>query len=105
MSAPAIPELAPSGFATIYLTLPAGSFLTEWNKARSSLSAVKDALGQVPELLCVLCEPSLAARLELADFRSLVEAGSPNADSTAIVANTVFSTPYHRSLPAATASR
>jgi hypothetical protein len=94
MSVPLLPELAATGFATIYLTLPAGSFLHEWNKARTGLSAVKDPAGKPPQLLCILGQPSLAARLELMDFRNLVRAGYPSADSSAIVANTVFSTPY-----------
>lgn len=84
-------HLATSGFATIYLTLPAGAFLNEWERGKQ-LAGIER--GITPELLYVLGQPNLAVRLPLKDFRHLIERVYPSAGSKAIVANSVFSTPY-----------
>lgn len=86
-----IPLLATSGFATIYLTLPAGAFIDEWKRAKQLAGIEHDVK---PELLYVLGQPNLAVRLPLRDFRHLIERVYPSAGSKAIVANSVFSTPY-----------
>jgi len=91
---PPVPLIDTSGFATIYLTLPAGSFLEEWGEAKQRLHSVTGAVHQEPELLYILGQASMAARLQLKDFRGLIKRVYPNAGSRTIVANTVFSTPY-----------
>jgi len=91
---PPIPFIDTSGYATVYLTLPAGSFLDAWREAKNRLRAVDGAVQKNPELLYILGQASMAARLHLKDFRGLIKRVYPSAGSKTIVANTVFSTPY-----------
>lgn len=91
---PPVPLIDTSGFATIYLTLPAGSFLDEWREAKRRLHFVTGAVHDEPELLYILGQASMAARLQLKDFRGLIKRVYPSAGSRTIFANTVFSTPY-----------
>jgi hypothetical protein len=62
--------------------------------AKDHLHAVDGAVQSDPELLYILGQASLAARLQLKDFRGLIKLVYPSAGSKAILANTVFSTPY-----------
>jgi hypothetical protein len=90
-----IPIIATSGFATIYLTLPAGSFIKEWLGAKKRLASIQGAVeGTELELLHILGQASMAARLQLNDFRGLIRRVYPSATSKTILANTVFSIPY-----------
>ena len=89
-----LPLFDVTGFASVYLSLPAGAFLEEWREAKRRLRDVPGAVESDPELLHILGQASLAARLHLRDFRGLIRHVYPGASSRAIVANTVFSTPY-----------
>jgi hypothetical protein len=95
------PHLSPSGFATVYLILPPGSFAREHQHAIDTLKKkprrfdrFQGIVSEEPEILYLLGQARFAARVEAIDYRSVLDRAYPDPRSKALVSNAVFSIPY-----------
>jgi len=96
---PPRPLLASSGYATVYLIVPPGSFAEEFEHVRSVLKKPPrrkpdGIISDAPEVLYLLGQARFAARVEATDYRGVLKRAYPDRDSKALVSNAVFSIPY-----------
>jgi hypothetical protein len=97
------PRLSSSGYATIYLILPPGSFAKEEEHATHVLRKLpkrhdrfQGIVSKRPEVLYLLGQARFAARVEAIDYRSVLDRAYPDLSSDALVSNAVFSIPYEQ---------
>jgi len=89
------PELCPYGIATVYVGLELGCHFREWEQIGSTIRpTVRGFRGDPTEILYLLGQGDLAARVAVSDFRAIAGLKYPGEKSSALVYNWVFSVPF-----------
>jgi len=89
------PELCPFGIATVYVGLELARHLREWEQIRSTIQpSIRGFRGDPVEILYLLGQGDLAARVAVSDFRAIAGLRYPEEQSSALVYNWVFSVPF-----------